>query len=209
MAKTAENSSIQAKSKYHHGDLREALIAAVQQLLIEKGVDSFTLADACRLAGVSTAAPYRHFQDREEILGLIMTRTFDALADKTRQAAEAKEQGTMERIVAMGHAYIDFAVNQEALFRLMFGPNMDLKHQPEIDDCGKECFKLVIEEIGIYCAANNIEGDANLLGIRMWTFVHGAASLLINNEYQTVCPEIDLEFVKDMVGKTAPTILHN
>ncbi|MGH1350374.1 MAG: TetR/AcrR family transcriptional regulator [Methyloligellaceae bacterium] len=207
MAKTAENSLIQAKTGYHHGDLREALIAAVQQLLIEKGADSFTLADACRLAGVSTAAPYRHFQDREEILRLIMTRTFDALADKTREAAEAYEQGSLDRIVAMGHAYIDFAVNQEALFRLMFGPNSTLKLQPEVEDCGKECFSQVIEEIGIYCQLNNIRGDASLLGIRMWTFVHGAASLFINNEYQTICPEIDLGFVKDMIEKTAPTML--
>ncbi len=89
----------------------------------------------------------------------------------------------------------------------MFGPKPSVDAQPGVEDCEKECFSQVIEEIGIYCEMNNIKGDIQLLGIRMWTFVHGAASLYINNEYQTMCPEIDRNFINNMIRETAPTIL--
>jgi AcrR family transcriptional regulator len=60
------------KPRYHHGDLRQALIDASHQLLVEKGAENFSLADACRVAGVSTAAPYKHFRDKLEILEAIV-----------------------------------------------------------------------------------------------------------------------------------------
>src|SRR5688572_13022768 len=62
------------KAPYHHGDLREALIAATRRLVMERGAEDFTLADACRVAGVTTAAPYRHFRSKQEILEEIAAR---------------------------------------------------------------------------------------------------------------------------------------
>ncbi|HEX5998570.1 MAG TPA: helix-turn-helix domain-containing protein, partial [Hyphomicrobiaceae bacterium] len=65
------------KASYHHGGLREALIAATRQLVMERGAENFTLADACRVAGVTTAAPYRHFRSKQEILEEITSRGFE------------------------------------------------------------------------------------------------------------------------------------
>ncbi|HEX5958629.1 MAG TPA: helix-turn-helix domain-containing protein, partial [Hyphomicrobiaceae bacterium] len=65
------------KASYHHGGLREALIAATRRLVMERGAENFTLADACRVAGVTTAAPYRHFRSKQEILEEITSRGFE------------------------------------------------------------------------------------------------------------------------------------
>src|SRR5262252_7858363 len=94
--------NLQARTRYHHGELREALIAATRKLVEERGAENFTLADACRVAGVTTAAPYRHFQGKQEILAEIASRGFDELKTRSRAAVVAKGEGTLEAIIAMG-----------------------------------------------------------------------------------------------------------
>ena len=105
------------KKRFHHGDLREALIAATHDLLIEHGPDGFTLADACRRAGVTTAAPYKHFRDKQEILVEIVLRGFDELAAANAKAVADGGPCTVAGITAMGISYLDFAVAQPAVFR--------------------------------------------------------------------------------------------
>src|SRR5262245_31720879 len=127
MSQTKRASVVRPKLKFHHGDLREALLAAARELLIEHGPDGFTLADACRRAGVTTAAPYKHFRDKLEILEEIASRGFDTLAADTAKAVAEAGSGTVAGISAMGRAYVGFAVAQPAVFRLMFGHNPGLK----------------------------------------------------------------------------------
>ena len=201
---SAPAESVQPKAGYHHGDLREALISAAQQLVEEGGADKFSLADACRLAGVSTAAPYRHFRNREEILAEVAARGFDALHEKSAQAVEAEGPGTTEAIVAMGKAYVAFAVEQQRLFRLMFGQNPEVKEAEQVLGTGRCCFEWVIGQVALYCAKNGVEGDANEIAVRLWTFVHGAASLLIDDDYATVVPELDVEA---MIARATPGLL--
>ena len=195
---------VQSKAGYHHGDLREALISAAQQLVEEGGADKFSLADACRLAGVSTAAPYRHFRNREEILAEVAARGFDALHEKSAAAVEAEGVGTTEAIVAMGKAYVAFAVEQQRLFRLMFGQNPAVKEAEQVLGTGRCCFQWVIEQVALYCGKNNVEGDATEIAVRLWTFVHGAASLLIDDDYATVVPDLDVDA---MIARATPGLL--
>src|SRR5438128_4303203 len=95
----------QRKAPYHHGELREALIRATRQLVEERGAENFTLADACRVAGVTTAAPYRHFKGKREILEEIAARGFEELGTRTTAILAGKGEGTLEGIVAMGQGY--------------------------------------------------------------------------------------------------------
>jgi AcrR family transcriptional regulator len=176
------------KAGYHHGDLREALIAAATRLVGEKGAENFTLADACRLAGVSTAAPYKHFRDRDEILEEITARGFDAFAERSMAAVEGHGVGTLEGITAMAQAYVKFAVEHQPVFRLMFGQNPALKSAEMVQAYGNRCLGRVIEQIGV----------------QVWTFVHGTASLLIDEDYASVAPDIDLEA---MVAQAVPKLL--
>lgn len=192
------------KARYHHGDLKEALVQAAYELVAEEGAENFLLSDACRLAGVSTAAPYKHFRDRDEILEIVVARAFDELADRSMAAVASKGEGTLAGIVAMGEAYITFAVEQQRLFRLMFGQHPKLKKAEDVVDDGKRCFTGVIEQVARYCEINRVPGDPRALAIRLWTFVHGAASLLIDEDYAAVAPDLD---VMAMLRETTPLML--
>src|SRR5215470_11304652 len=88
----------QAKARYHHGELREALIAATRKLVEERGAENFTLADACRVAGVTTAAPYRHFQGKQEILAKIAWGGFEKPKRGAREEVPPKGEGTLKGI---------------------------------------------------------------------------------------------------------------
>ena len=184
---------VRCKAHYHHGELREALICATRQLVEERGAENFTLADACRVAGVTTAAPYRHFRSKQQILEEIASRGFEELQAKARAAVAAKGEGTLDAIVAMGQAYVAFAVEKTALFRLMFGQEPSLKKAEPVLGTGHACFAHLIDQVALYCKRSKIRGDAQEIALRLWTFVHGAASLLIDQDYAAVAPQIDVD----------------
>lgn len=192
------------KDRFHHGDLREALITATRELLVEGGPESFTLADACRCAGVSTAAPYKHFRDKQEILEEIASRGFDELRRRSAEAVAANGPGTLTGIAAMGQAYVAFAVEQSATFRLMFGHNAALKKAERVNNRGMCCLEHVISEIAIYCERNGLAADAQRIAVRLWTFVHGAASLLIDGDYAAVAPNVDID---TLIADATPRLL--
>lgn len=192
---------VRAKRSFHHGDLREALIAATRELLIEHGPDGFTLADACRRAGVTTAAPYKHFRDKQEILEEIVARGFDQLRESNASAVAAKGSGTIEGITAMGISYLEFAVAQPAIFRLMFG---ELKKSSKVDGKGEDCLKSVVEEVAHYCRKNGHTADAQQIAVRLWTFVHGASSLELDGDYERVAPGLD---VYSLIADVTPRLL--
>lgn len=195
---------VRAKSKYHHGDLRDALLHAYHDLVAMHGAENFTLAQACRLSGVSTAAPYKHFRDRDEVLGLIVTRGFHQMSEQSMRAVEAAGVGTLAGIVAMGQAYVRFAVENENLFRLMFGQHPVLKTDEVVMGEGLGCFSKVIEQVAIYCDRNGVSGNPDEIAVRLWTFVHGAASLLIDGDYGVVAPGLDVDA---LIERTSPSLL--
>jgi AcrR family transcriptional regulator len=199
-----EETASKPKGRYHHGDLREALIAASYTLVSERGAENFLLSDACRLAGVSTAAPYKHFKDRDEILEEVAARAFDALGERSMAAVAAQGEGTLDGIIAMGEAYVQFAIDEERLFRLMFGQHPIVKSADHVQDDGQRCFTGVIQQVARYCEAQKLPGDPRAIAIRLWTFVHGAASLLIDKDYAVVAPDLD---VMAMIRATTPLML--
>ncbi len=192
------------RARYHHGDLREALIAATRRLVMERGAENFTLADACRVAGVTTAAPYRHFRNKQEILEEIASRGFEQLMSKAMAVVAEKGPGTLEAIIAMGQAYVAFAENETALFRLMFGQEPSLKQAEHVAGRGHECFANLIEQITLYCQKNRVRGDALEIALRLWTFVHGAASLQIDKDYLVIAPALD---VNCLIANATPGLL--
>lgn len=192
------------KAPYHHGELREALIAATRRLVEERGAENFTLADACRVAGVTTAAPYRHFRGKQEILEEIASRGFEELRRRSMARLAEKGEGTLAGIVAMGQAYVAFAVEETAVFRLMFGQQPSLKKAEHVLDTGHACFANVIEQVALYCRRNKVRGDAQEIALKLWTFVHGAASLLIDQDYAAVAPQLDVD---QLIANAAPGLL--
>jgi AcrR family transcriptional regulator len=203
MRKSAAN-KVRRKAHYHHGELREALIRATRELVEQRGAENFTLADACRVAGVTTAAPYRHFRGKQEILEEIASRGFEELGNRTTAILAEKGEGTLDGIVAMGQAYIAFAVEETAVFRLMFGQQPSLKKAEHVLEATHTCFSKLIDQVALYCRRNNVLGDTQQIALRLWTFVHGAASLLIDQDYDAITPNID---VNQLVAGATPGLL--
>lgn len=183
----------QEKGSYHHGELRQALIDAARELIVSREEQDFSLAQACRLAGVSTAAPYRHFRNKDDILGNVVAQAFDSMTEGMASAATPHAAGSVERIVAIERLYLAFASEQRALFRLMFGQKPALTRNPTVAARGKACFSFVIGEVAGYCAANDVEDDPRTVAVQLWTFVHGAASLLADDDYAKVAPDLDFD----------------
>jgi AcrR family transcriptional regulator len=182
-----------AKQAYHHGELRQALIGAARLLINEHNGNDFSLSDACRRAGVSTAAPYRHFSDKNEIITEVVAQGFHDMATRSRAAAEVFPRGARDRILAVGQVYMTFAIEEPALFRLMFSQ----KPSPHADDIvtveGKTCFEYVVDEVVDFCMLNGVLGNAQLIALQLWTMVHGAASLTIDGDYDKVSPGANVQ----------------
>ncbi|MBP7682080.1 MAG: TetR/AcrR family transcriptional regulator [Deltaproteobacteria bacterium] len=167
--------------RYHHGDLRDALLNAATGMLAETGPSGLSLREAARRAGVSTGAPYRHFKDKEELLTALATRGFLALHAALGAAdVHAAAAAPLERLRCLGVAYVEFAVTEPALFRLMFGelaPSMDAS--PELADA--------IRLAGAHLprAAQAVQAELRSastedITLLAWSVVHGVASLYLD-----------------------------
>ena len=186
------------KTAYHHGDLREALILAAHRLIAERGPEDFTLADACRLAGVSTAAPYRHFADRGALVEAVALRGFDLLSQKTRGARDRHPVGSIEAIVAMGQAYVHFAEAEPALFRLMFGRHRACSTGPAPTPEGGACFNVLLEGVEGFLTKHGRQSCGVMtLALPLWTIVHGTSSLSIDRDFEGVAPGTDVDRLVD------------
>lgn len=156
--------------RYHHGDLRNALRKAARDILEEEGVAALSLRAVARKAGVSHAAPYRHFSSHSALLVEIARDGFEELKNALTVAASAP--GLQEdRIAGLGGAYMRFVARQPALTRLMFGPQLpDRESFPELANA---C-EAVGAEIGAAL-------DDPALGLAVWAAIHGLALLILEN----------------------------
>jgi AcrR family transcriptional regulator len=192
------------KKSYHHGELRQALIDAARQLINERQGNDFSLSDACRRAGVSTAAPYRHFADKTDIIAEVAAQGFVDLERRLREAADAYAPGAPERMVVLSEIYVTFGVNEPALFRLMFGQRPTLSEDDIVTAKGKACFAYVLQEVADYCTFHGVVGNAQMIAVQLWTMVHGATSLLIDGDYAKVAPQID---TRELIASCADRLL--
>ncbi|GAB7036475.1 MULTISPECIES: TetR/AcrR family transcriptional regulator [Catenuloplanes] len=116
---------------YHHGDLRAALIRASLEVLAEDGPGGFSVARVARRLGVSTAAPYRHFPDREHLLSAVAATAARDLAGEVTAAADAAGTDPVARFAAAGAAYLRFAVRTGAGFLVIFSTELSGVDDPE------------------------------------------------------------------------------
>lgn len=168
---------IEAKKNYHHGDLRGQLLEAVRLLVEEKGPDGWSIAEACRAAGVSTAAPYKHFKDRRDIMKSLILSAMGRLRAKMQAGADAFPAGRPERIAAIGDAYLSFAREEPGMFRLVFSVHASGEEDPEMKAAGENTGgivdRVVAEHLGIPADSAEARGRSYAL----WCFVHGHSFL--------------------------------
>lgn len=164
---------------YHHGNLREALIDAALILLAEKGPGGFTIAEAARLAGVSSAAPYRHFRDAEALLAAVAERGYERFAAALTQAWNEGRPEPLRALEAVGKAYLAFARREPALYAAMFETHVAFDVSASLQAAADRTFAILREAVD-RVAATLPEGKrppSLMMALHIWALAHGIASL--------------------------------
>ena len=167
------------RAQYHHGNLREALIEAALALITEHGPLGFTFAEAARQAGVSPAAPYRHFRDRDDLLAGIARSGFERFAEAL---AAAWNSGTPDPIAALqrlGRAYLDFAREQPGYYAAMFEAGISPESSTELRDVSERAFAILRDaaETVSFKLPKERRPPALMMALHIWSLSHGVASL--------------------------------
>ena len=168
-----------ARRGYHHGNLREALIDATLALIAEKGPAGFTLAEAARLAGVSPAAPYRHFRDSEALLAEVALRGFDRLAEALGAAWNDGRPDPSTAFETLGRAYLGFARAEPAYYAAMFETSVASERYPPLAAAGDRAFG-VLRHAAEHLTAQIPKPDrppALMVALHVWALSHGIATL--------------------------------
>jgi AcrR family transcriptional regulator len=164
---------------YHHGNLKEALLRAALELIAQKGPAGFTFAEAARWAGVSPAAPYRHFRDRDELLASIALRGFNQFEAALARAWDGGRPDVFVALDRLGRAYLGFARSEPAYYSAMFEAGIPLATNPELREAGDRAFAVLREAAEKLCAQTPARNrpPALMVALHIWAMSHGVASL--------------------------------
>ena len=164
---------------YHHGNLREALIRAALELIAKKGAAGFTFADAARFAGVSPAAPYRHFRDRDELMANVALRGFEQFEAALARAWDDGRPDALSALDRLGKAYLEFARNQPAFYSAMFEAGIPIGADPALRGASDRAFVVLRAAAEKICAATPPASrpPALMVALHIWAMAHGVAAL--------------------------------
>lgn len=169
------------RKAYHHGNLEEALITAALRLIDEEGAKALSLREVARRAGVSHAAPYRHFENKEALLGAVAEQGFAKLLGSMQAEAARAGEDPVARYQAGGVGYVAFALAHPAHFRVMFGPvDPGEGVHPSASARGAAAFQHLVDSITACQRAGAMPpGDPMEIALASWSLVHGIATLAI------------------------------
>jgi AcrR family transcriptional regulator len=180
----ARSSTAARRDSYHHGDLKRALTSAALSLVAEKGPKGFTLTEAARRAGVSAAAPYRHFADKAALLATVAEQGF---LDLHAELVAVDETDPKARVVELGRTYVRWAVAHPDHYRVMFGADIGKGAHAGLAVAGERAFGDLVDALARCQEAGMLDGpDARSVAAPLWSLVHGVASLAIGGELSAV-----------------------
>ena len=165
--------------KYHHGNLREALVEATCDLIEEKGPFGFTLAEAARLAGVSAAAPYRHFRGRDELIEEVALRGFAMFADRLEAAFNDGRPSVLSAFGATGRAYLDFARQNPGYYIAMFESGVAIAGNPALAQAADRALGVLrraAERLAAHLPPDR-RPPAGMVANHIWALSHGVVEL--------------------------------
>ncbi|NNE09583.1 MAG: TetR/AcrR family transcriptional regulator [Gemmatimonadetes bacterium] len=189
--------------RYHHGDLRAALLTEAAAMIAEGGAASLTLRGIARRLGVSRAAPYRHFPDKSALLVGVASAGFARLGERLQSIEAGAPRSSVERFRRMGEEYVRFALENPAHYRLMYGKEALTREDiPELHASADALLAQLVDVIKAQQRSGGIKRqDPRTQAYIAWSTVHGLASLLIEGQIQPA-GEVD-----DLIRKTTRTLL--
>ncbi len=178
---------------YHHGDLRRALLDAAVEMLGDSSTSEVTLREVARRAGVTHAAPYRHFADKNALLAAVAEEGFRSMHALMQERMASHAPGTLARLKANRVAYVLYAVHHPAHFRVMFGPGLfcdpataqpgDPPQYPALAEAGQATFGALQTTLAECQSAGVLRpGDLQLMALTAWSLVHGLAMLFVDGQ---------------------------
>lgn len=170
---------VKPPGRYHHGELREALLNAAEGLLAKRGAESLSLRDVARRAGVSHAAPYHHFAGLAELLAALAERSFAQLGAAMQAGVDANAGDARAQLLAIAAAYVDFARHRPARFRLMFGPVLASRQRhPGLQRAADATFAVLLN-----AAIRFDPAIGPLLALSGWSLAHGVSHLALDGAF--------------------------
>jgi AcrR family transcriptional regulator len=175
------------RRSYHHGDLRLTLLDVAAAIVREQGAEALTLRAVARAAGVSQTAPYRHFKDRRALVAAVAQEGFERMGAAIGRAVE-RGPGGLPAFRRGLSAYIRFAQQHAAEYRIMFGPELANREDlPELAASALGAFGILRDGIVRLQQSGAIgPGDAELMAITAWATLHGMAMLLLDGQTHAI-----------------------
>jgi AcrR family transcriptional regulator len=169
---------------YHHGNLREALVTAALDLIARKGPAGFTFAEAARAAGVSAAAPYRHFRDRDALMADVARRGFELFEQRLAAAWDDGRPNALAALDAMGRAYLAIARDEPAYFSAMFESGLPFEAHPQVREVGDRALGVLRKacEVVVTTVPADKRPPAMMMALHIWSLSHGIASLFARGD---------------------------
>jgi len=190
--------------KYHHGDVKNALISAGIDIITEKGIQNLSIRNAAKKIGVSHTAPYRHFKNKEEFLVVIAIKGFDILDQDMEKALSNTGSPDASALAKTGRAYIQFAVSNSNYYKIMFGDTIRNKtNYPRFFDAYDRSFRKLIRVIESNGTTQQTDKtDLEITAIAVWSMLHGYCSLVMDNEKDTdVGSDVQINHLLDKLIK--------
>lgn len=167
------------RDSYHHGNLKQALVDATVRLVEDKGPLAFTLAEAARLAGVSPAAPYRHFAGRDQLLEEVARQGFLDFADRLESAFDGGRPAALSAFVRMGQAYLAFARDKPGFYMAMFESGLSIAGNAELSAAADRAQSVLVDAARALSA--RLPADrrppATMVANHLWALSHGVVEL--------------------------------
>lgn len=191
-----------AKSTYHHGDLKNALIQAGLDVLVEEGADGLSLRKVASRAGVSHSAPYAHFTDKQALIAAISTEGFRQLQSALDAAERAGGSDPAARLVEVAWAYARFALDNRDWFKVMFSGLLENERAyPDFVAVSHDNFARFQQQVEGYQQAGLLRpGPPDVTALSLWSLVHGFVSLLLERQISSAI--LDRMAVKDLLCET-------
>ena len=172
------------KKAYHHGDLKNALIEAGADILSQEGVNGLSLRKVAQKAGVSHAAPYAHFADKQALIAAISTEGYRRLYGALAATRQHYEGDPLRQLVEGAWAYVQFALDDPAHFKITLSGAVEKeKDYPAFVEVAKQSFALLVSIVES-CQAKKIlnAGPSDIVAVGVWSLIHGFVSLLLEDQ---------------------------
>ena len=177
---------------YHHGDLRAACLRAAIELLEENGASALSVREVARRAGVSPGAPYRHYADRDALISAVAAVGYRELAECL--AAANPSPSRPEDLADVAVAYVQFALDRPALFRVMFSEPCDEGNAERVAAVGA-----ISSYVGAIVAQSFPDADSEAMSTAVWALVHGLAFLHLDGKLDASTPKVVSDRVRGAV----------